>query len=185
MKIYYFISIILLVFIVQTSFEQGKEDTNYRLWKIRGVYDETNAFSNYDVVTIDDPAKFLEGPGNPDNGGQLKGFFKADTLKKITEWIGLSHLARQNEYYYNNGELVFAFATESRFKYDSLNGFDLSKPYIVFWGRFYFNNKKLIYHIIDNKEHSTVIHHEDGNSLIAASIKYAQLLKKEKNNFSK
>ena len=145
----------ILLFALTTTFGQGKEDKNYRLFNIRKIYQQINDYKIYKTVTIDNADEFLGH--NTDNGASLKGYFKADSLKKILEWVGLSNKVIQNEYYFENGKLIFVYSTESTYKYsDSLSTFDYSKLELVFTGRYYFDNEKLFDTILNDKNHNLV-----------------------------
>jgi len=84
----------------------------------------------------------------PDGGGELTGYYIGDTLYKMTDWIGLSSGVVKDEYYFDKGKPMFVYEVDSRFEYnDSLQVRDYSKQKIVFEGRYYFGNNKLIHAI--------------------------------------
>ncbi|MDQ2718928.1 MAG: hypothetical protein M3Z26_04090 [Bacteroidota bacterium] len=125
-------------------------------------------------MTIDDAEEFLGH--NPDNGGSLKGYYEAGSLKKIVEWVGLSNKIIQNEYYLDNGKLIFVYSTESRYKYnDSLQVFDYSKPELFFKGRYYFDNEKLFDVIINEKKH-ILSKQKDATDFLTTTKEYKKLL---------
>lgn len=79
----------------------------------------------------------------PDNGGQMKGYFKNDTLYKIVEWFGPSYAIMITEYYLWNNELIFVYDIEKNFTQiidssDGVIGFDYSKTEIKYESRHYF-----------------------------------------------
>ena len=125
-------------------------------------------------MTIDDPEKFLGQ--NTDNGASLKGYYKADSLKKIVEWVGLSNRVIQNEYYFDNGKLIFVYSAESRYKYsDSLQTLAYSKLELVFTGRYYFDNEKLFDTILSDKKHNSS-KQKDAMDFVATIKDYIKLL---------
>jgi hypothetical protein len=140
------------VLYLANSYGQDKSDiSSTSLSKIKQIFKQINDYKNYKVVTIDDSEEFL-GHGT-DNGGSLKGYYKGDSLKKIVEWVGLSNRVVQNEYYFNNGHLVFVYSTDSRCKSNDKTGeIDCSKFDKVYKRRYYFSNDKLIDTILSDKE---------------------------------
>ncbi|WP_157098076.1 hypothetical protein [Niabella ginsenosidivorans] len=157
-----------------TIYGQGKQDKNLTLTQIKNMFHQINDYKNYKTVTIVDAEEFL-GHGT-DNGGSLTGYFKNDTLKKIIEWVGLSNKVIQNEYYLDKGKLIFVYSTESRYKYnDGTQSFDYSKLNIVFKGRYYFNNDKLIDTILSDKQHIDT-KQEDATDFLTSTKDYLKLL---------
>ena len=165
-----FISVLCLT----NSYGQGKADKSSILAQIRQAFQQINAYKNYKVVTIDDAEEFL-GQGT-DNGGSLKGYYKADSLKKIVEWVGLSNRVVQNEFYFNNGKLVFVYSTDSRCKANNKTGeIDCSKFDKVFKGRYYFSNGKLIDTILSDKEYEKT-KLQDAADFLISGTDYMKLL---------
>lgn len=145
------------------------------IFNIKKSYQQINSYKKYVTVIIDDAEEFLEH--NPDNGASLKGYYKSDSLKKITEWLGLSNKIIQNEYYFDKGKLIFVYTKESRYKYiDSTQTFDYSKLEPVFQGRYYFDNEKLFETKLADKEHNKS-KRKDALNFLDASKKYSKLLK--------
>ena len=168
-----FLTFLLLTFAI--AFGQGKEDTNYRLFKIKKIYQQINQYKNYETITIDEAEEFL-GHGT-DNGGCLTGYFKGDSVKKVVEWVGLSNRAIQNEYYFDGDKLIFVYSTESKYRFnDSTQSLDYSKLDNIFKERYYFNNDKLLDTIFDDKEHSAT-KKQDSEDFITSSKGYLKLLK--------
>ena len=156
------------------SYGQSKADKNSTLAEIKQAYKQVSEYKGYKIVTIDDAEEFL-GHGT-DNGGSLKGYFKGDSLKKIVEWVGLSNRVVQNEYYFNNGKLVFAYSTKSRCKANNKTGeIDCSKFDKVFKGRYYFSNGKLIDTILSEKEHEKT-KQQDAADFLTSGKNYMKLL---------
>ncbi len=85
----------------------------------------------------------------PDNGAQIKGYFKNDTLYKLVEWIGLSEEAIVTEYYLWNEKLIFVYKVGKQYRtmYDdqgNMIGYDYSKLDIKYEIRYYFEDGKEI-----------------------------------------
>jgi hypothetical protein len=78
------------------------------------------------------------------------------------------------EYYFKNGKLIFAYETEKDFPRDSL-GIKLEKLDLVFEGRFYFDNNKLIHKIEKGKR----LFQEDTSpqDLLDEAAEFSKLLK--------
>jgi hypothetical protein len=166
-----FIALTFICFLFLTnSYGQGKADKNSTLAQIKQV----NEYKNYKVVNIDDAEEFL-GHGT-DNGGSLKGYYKGDSLKKIVEWVGLSNRVVQNEYYFNNGKLIFVYSTDSRCKANNKTGeIDCSKFGKVFKGRYYFSHGKLIETILSDKEREKT-KQKDAADFLTSGKEYVRLL---------
>ncbi len=80
-----------------------------------------------------------------DNGCTLTASFRKDTIKKMWDWIGLSYGIIERTFYFKHRRLVFVNETERHFVRDSTGAPLYNKtPMIVFEGRFYFENGKLI-----------------------------------------
>jgi len=156
------------------SYGQNKADKTSTIPQIRQAFQKINEYKNYKIVTVDDAEEFL-GHGT-DNGGSLKGYYKGDSLKKIVESVGLSNRVVQNEYYFNNGKLVFVYSTDSRCKANDKTGeIDCSKFDKVNKGRYYFNGDKLIDAILSDKENEKT-KQQDASDFLASSSDYVKLL---------
>ena len=169
-----FLSIFLLLTLT-TVFGQAKIEKRDMIFNIKKSYQQINSYEKYKTVTIDDAEEFLEH--NPDNGASLKGYYKSDSLKKITEWLGLSNKVIQNEYYFDKGKLIFVYTKESRYKYiDSTHTLDYSKLELGSEGRYYFDNEKLFETKLTDKEYYQS-KQEDALNFLNSSKKYTKLLK--------
>jgi hypothetical protein len=169
--------IILLFSLSLLSFSSLSQNVDNKKKHIKRIFKEINSSPNLKKVELN-AEEFLEH--SPDGGASLIGYFKGDTLVKITEWIGLSFGNKQFEYYFNSQSLAFVYVEEKHFKYsDSLRALDYSKLEKVYEGRFYFDKEKLISHEAkgigkwENKD-------ELGQSLIDTADKYLQLLKNKR-----
>ena len=156
------------------SFGQSKQNKSFVISQTKQIFRQINTCKNYKIVTIDDSEEFL-GHGT-DNGGNLKGYYKSDSIKKIVEWVGLSNRVVQNEYYFDKGKLVFVYSTDRRYKFNgTTQEFDYSKFDKVITGRYYFNNDKLIDTILSDKEHEKT-KQKDSADFLSSSKDYMQLL---------
>lgn len=168
--------ILIFTLVFDTSFGQGKEDFNKRLFDIKTKYQKINQFKSYRIVTIDDAEEFTGHA--TDNGGSLTGYFKGDTVKEIVEWLGLSNKVIQREYYLDSGKLFFVYLTESFYKVnDSAGTIDYTKLDLKNTGRYYFANGKLFDTILSEKEWK-LTKEKDAKDFVASVKKYLPLLKK-------
>jgi hypothetical protein len=130
--------IALFLFFNFISYSQTKEGV---IKNIRQQFQLINADKTLKRVVLENE-EFLENV--PDGGGELKGFFRHDSLVKIIEWIGLSYGNRIREYYFINGNLFFAFEKFESFVETKNHDLDHSKTKITFEGRYYLNKNKII-----------------------------------------
>lgn len=120
----------------------------------------------------------------PDNGGQLKGYFKNDTLYKIVEWFGPSYAIMITEYYLWNNELIFVYDIEKNFNQiidstDGFIGFDYSKTEIKYESRHYFVNGQEIKKIEKGKR---LMEFSIANDFISDAEIYRTVLENKKTN---
>lgn len=123
----------------------------------------------------------------PDNGGQLKGYFKNDTLYKIVEWFGPSYAIMITEYYLWNNELFFVYDIEKNFNQiidssEGFLGFDYSKTEIKYESRHYFVNGQEIKNIEKGKRLMELSIPHDFISNVEV---YRTVLENKKNNQTK
>jgi len=78
-----------------------------------------------------------------DRGATLTGYFKKGELVKIVSWIGLSNYYAVDEYFLENGKLMFVHEEENQFEYKDTIGFD-EKTFVRFEGRYWFDKNKKI-----------------------------------------
>jgi hypothetical protein len=107
------ITIFLFIFISNISIAQTVEKKRSMMEAISDKYQQINAYNKYKTITIDD-AEEIFGHAT-DNGASLTGYFKADTLKKIMLWVGLSNKTIQDEFYFDQELLIFVFTTEREY----------------------------------------------------------------------
>ena len=123
------------------------QNTDEQILKIRTEFQRINSNHQLEKVDLYNLEFMVQ---TRDNGAQLTGYFENDQLVKCTEWIGLHHGFIVTEYYLKDNQLFFAFEQENKFKsaYDKSGEwmyFDTSlQPEIIFEGRYYFNNSKLL-----------------------------------------
>jgi hypothetical protein len=80
---------------------------------------------------------------------------KKGQIKKIYQWVGLSHGNEITEYYFKDGQLTFAYQKFISFSYNEKKGeMDYNKIKTTFEGRYYYNHKKLINSIFSGHNRS-------------------------------
>jgi len=108
---------------------------------IKNSFQQINNDKSLKVVKLENE-EFLQNM--TDGGGSLTGYFKNDTLCKISVWAGLSFGIRQYEYYLKNGRLFFIYEKEEDFAATSSGTLDYKKLDLAFEGRYYMNEGKVI-----------------------------------------
>jgi hypothetical protein len=168
------ITIFLFIFISKISIAQTVEEKRSVLGGIIDKYEQINAYKAYKTITIDD-AEEIFGHAT-DNGASLTGYFKADTLKKIILWVGLSNKTIQDEFYFERGLLIFVFTTEREYLHDN-EGQDsgVVKLEKGFHERYYFSQGKLFHAILSDKEHVDA-KERDAQEFLEANKDYGKLL---------
>jgi hypothetical protein len=124
-------------------------------------------------------AAFLEN--TYDGGGKLTGYYKNEKIQKISRTIGLSNGINIDDYYFENGQLVFIHSLFNAFVIDDhTRELNYNKTVTNFTGRYYFRNDKLI----DNESTGHSRFETNGmdveSALIAETKQNIILLKKEK-----
>jgi hypothetical protein len=72
--------------------------------------------------------------------GNLNGYFRGDSLIKITNWD--AHVSVwQHDYYFQNGNLIFVSITKREPIYDSTNQNEME---VVFQDKYFIDNRKII-----------------------------------------
>jgi hypothetical protein len=78
-------------------------------------------------------------------GASMTGYFKGDTLCKISTWMGISYAAFQENYYFDHGKLVFVYEVEKDYpEMKNGEGLDYSRLIRAFEGRYFFDGYKAI-----------------------------------------
>lgn len=109
---------------------------------IREKFQQINQISDYQIILLENE-EFLDPM--PDGGGELKGYFRGDTLNKVYQRIGLSYGVQTTEYYFWDGQLIFVFKFEDAFGFDAeLGVIDYDQVERTFEGRYYFAQWQLI-----------------------------------------
>jgi len=133
------IAITFLVFFASGCKGQTKED---EIRQIRISYLKINNDHSLKTIVLNND-DFLPDEA-PDGGCSLTGYYKNDTLYKMSAWIGLSYCVRQYDYYVNNGRPVFVFETEKDFPANADGTLVYTKLTHSFEGRYYLNGQKVI-----------------------------------------
>jgi hypothetical protein len=136
---YIFLFILIVAF---TTSSLGQSRTEI-ISNIKQSLKKINSDGSLKIKTINDAEKFLGY--TTDGGGELKGYFKNDSIQKITEWVGLSFGTIQNDYYFRNNQLIFVYEIEKHFAInDKTQEINYEKLELAFEARYYFSNQKLI-----------------------------------------
>jgi hypothetical protein len=147
---------------------------------IRTLSTRINADSTLRKVILHN-GDFL-GDEVPTGGGTLTGYFKQDTLCKMTVWVGLSYGVVRETYYFDRGALIFVDETEDDYLEDnSTGGSGHGKPQQTFEGRYYFQGDVTISTLTkgkkklgpDDTHHPTELYHN-------AHYYFCLLVKKER-----
>jgi len=141
---FHLLTISLLV-ICHCSYAQDKNEI---IKEIRKEYVRINALNEIHKISLD-ADEFLEEM--PDGGAELTGYFRKDTLLKISEWVGLSYGNQTREFYFRNDQLFFVYEKFEAFV-QTASGLDHSKAKKCFEGRYYFDKNKPIEKTIEGKK---------------------------------
>jgi hypothetical protein len=118
-----------------------------RIQHIRQVFQRINSDHSLKVVSLDQD-EFSEE--TTDGGAELKGYFKGDSLCKMTLWVGLSYGALVTDYYFDRGSIVFIYEVQMHFPHSDTST-DFGKLQTNFEGRYYLKSGKLIDRIVKGK----------------------------------
>jgi hypothetical protein len=117
---------------------------------IRRNFQRINSDKSLRVVRLDEEA-FSDQ--NTDNGGELSGYFRGDTLCKMVLDVGLSYAMIRWEYYFDKEQISFIYETEKDYPEDSATGgLNNNKVVLAFEGRYYYDNGALINTIFKGKK---------------------------------
>lgn len=116
---------------------------------IRIVFHRINRDTALRAVSLEEETMEEVIGGSPDNGGDVTGYFKKDTIYKLVMSFGPSYGMKDWEYYYDRGQVVFIYEKDQHFpvKKDG-GGLDHERLVVGFEGRFYFNNGRLVEKIV-------------------------------------
>jgi hypothetical protein len=138
-KVIRIISIYLLICNLAIVYGQTGEG---KINVIRERFQIINQYESYETKKLINE-QFLKQM--TDGGGELTGYFKDGEISKIVERVGISFCIRIFEYYFWDGKLIFVYELEIDPLYnDSTGTLDWNNQKIVFEGRYYFDNDKLI-----------------------------------------
>ena len=162
----------LLLSLHSKSFGQ---DSNTDILQIRQIFTRINSDTLLEKLVFE-RAEFLDEA--PDGGAKLTGYFSKNQLVKVSEWVGLSFGIRQTDFYYGHAGLVFCFVTERHFQTTDTS-INYNKTDLVFEGRYYFKNDKLIQ---TNLNGSGFWEKKDEAGLLPDSKNYSNLFYKRKSS---
>jgi hypothetical protein len=164
---------LFLLFVNQHSFGQIA-DMDYKLFSIRQEVRRIDKDSSLKRKELDND-EFIDGT---DNGSELDGYFKKDSICKMNAWIGLSIWTIQTEYYFKNEKLIFAY--EKQFtNVDSTGEVNYNKPKLSFEGRYFLKDAKII-HTKESGRRYVAIEGTITNMLLEDSKSYMKMLKAKK-----
>lgn len=106
---------------------------------IQTVFQQIDLDTGLSAISLTDHEFAAEQAGK---SGQLKGYFKGDTLCKATLSVGLSYATVKEYYYFSHGQLVYAYETEEAYGKGSPN----------FEGRYYFDGYKTLSVLLKGKK---------------------------------
>ncbi len=133
---------LILLTLLSSSLASLGQTKSTLINSIKKEFQKINTDASYKIITLS-AEDFLDH--QPDGGAELTGYFKGNQIRKIHQRIGLSNGIETFDFYYQNSQLIFVYERFDAFIYvDSLKSLDLSKTYLSFEGRYYFNNQKLI-----------------------------------------
>ncbi len=177
MKICYISTAFIFCIFLNASCQTTKDVSN-KISQIDKTCFLIDNYKNYEVDSIDDAYEFLGH--NTDNGGILKGYLKADSIKKIVEWVGLSNKVYVDEYYLENGKLIMMCTTESRYVYhEKLEAMDLSKLVFFSKKKYYFENE-VLFRILPNGYKIDSTEEKNAASFLTSVKEYIILLESKR-----
>ena len=120
----------------------------------------------------------------PDQGAELKGYYKNDSLFKVVEWIGLSYGAMTTTYYLWQDKLIFVYDAEQHYKQlmDSAGlflGFDYAQTELQYEAQHYFAGGKEIKKLEKGNRSMGLLQAQD---FASALLSFRPLLKNKKDN---
>ena len=165
----------LLFFYTNFLFSQNEKEA---IESIKSHFKWVNRQNNFEIAELNNE-DYLKN--SPDNGGQLRGYFRNDTLYKIVEHFGSSYAMMITEYYFLNNELIFVYDVEKNYRQiidstDGFMGFDYSKLETKYESRFYFSKGKEIKKLETGKRLMNITA-RDFNTIVKT---YKPLLKNKK-----
>lgn len=116
---------------------------------IRTVFLQIDKDSGMNHLTLG--AEEFLGDEVPDHGASLEGFFKGDTLCKMSTWIGLSYAVMKEHYYFSHGQLVFVYETEDDYSRNPDGSLNRKNPTRAFDARYYFDKDNVLQQLTSGK----------------------------------
>ncbi len=178
-------AVVLLLVFASMSSPHAQTHKDSVLTAIRETFQQTNNNKSLRVVRLDEEEFLRQGS---DNGGDLKGYFRGDTLCKIVLEIGLSYAMKRWEYYFDKEQIIFIYETDRYYPVDSVNGgLDNTRLELAFEGRYYYENGVLINTLFKSKKRLLDISGNSTKTYINALPKkpeidgYIKLLRKKMN----
>ena len=118
-----------------------------------------------------------------DGGGQLAGFYKATSLRKIVSWVGLSNGNEVFEFYFKDSKLIFVYEQFNSFVFDERKRtLRLDTTESTFEGRYYFADNKLIDYNTTGHNRFEDDSHDPQETLLTEAAKNRQLLARKTKN---
>lgn len=139
---FYSFSLLLLLFVVLTGCGQSNQEK-----QVEDIVREVlaiDAATQLKEVKLDAEDFLMH---QPDNGGELIGFFENRSIRKISLWVGLSNGFETKDYYFKNDMLIFVHEQFNSIIYDTeRDEFDVSKTEKTFNGRYFFKSGKMLHY---------------------------------------
>lgn len=172
MRFWIIIGLFLSLLVVATACNLAeKEQQTDEILKDVSIIDTADYLRE---VTLDAEA-FLENQS--DGGGELKGFYEAGAIRKISLWVGISTGFETKDYYFKNDELIFVHEQFNSLVYDvAQDAFDSTKTEKTFDGRYYFANGKMLHYETTGHNRFEDDSIDPENVLLAEAKEYARLL---------
>lgn len=134
--------LMLLIFGLQTGLTGVCQNRSVLIGSIKKEFSAINRDSTLRTKTLSGE-DFL--PEAYDGGAELTGYYRHDSLVKLVEWIGFSLGNRIREFYFQRGQLCFAFVQFRQFPVnDSTREMRHDSTITRFEGRYYFDAGKLL-----------------------------------------
>ena len=131
---------------IPVSLPQTTKDSLIK--NIRAIFQRINHDSTLHAVDLEVETMIDIIGGAPDNGADVTGYFKKDTLCKLVMSFGPSYGIKDWEYYYDRGQVIFIYEKDQHYPVKKEGGLDHERLVVGFEGRFYFNKGRLISKII-------------------------------------
>ncbi len=148
------------------------QTTDQKIKTIRAEFQKINRDSSLQSITLDNPEDFL-GEAT-DGGGELTGYFKNDSLRKMLLTVWISYGQIYQEYYFKKDQLIFVYETEKDFPVDSANQINHEKLTLAFEGRYYFDDDKLMRRVAEGSKR--INDENEADNLLKNATQFMKLL---------